>query len=141
METLLGISFFIIIVSIALAILLAYSKYKLFEKAGEEGWKAIIPFYSFFITTRIAFNGTMDWLFLAILAPMAVPFMSGSIASSVSFIASIAVIYVSFSFARRFAGVGLSILSILFPIVGLPIIAFNSRYVYEPYQWFSKNSL
>lgn len=134
METLLGISFAIIIAVIALAILVTYSNYKLFEKAGEEGWKAIIPVYNFYITTKIAFNGTMDWLFLAILVPMAVPFMNGTIASLVSFLGSIAVIYVSFSFARRFAGVGLSILAVLFPIIGLPIIAFNSRYVYEPYQ-------
>ena len=48
----------VIYMVIALANLVIYvlsiiADYRLFEKAGEEGWKAIIPFYNYFVLCRI----------------------------------------------------------------------------------------
>ena len=42
------------IYGLALLVLNCVAKWKLFEKAGEEGWKAIIPFYSTYIYCRLA---------------------------------------------------------------------------------------
>lgn len=41
--------------------------WKVFEKAGEAGWKSIIPFYSSYIMCRIA--GRNGWWFLALFVP------------------------------------------------------------------------
>lgn len=41
--------------------------WKIFEKAGEKGWKAIIPVYSFYILFKIAWKTSYFWLILAFL--------------------------------------------------------------------------
>ena len=41
--------------------------WKVFEKAGREGWKAIIPFYNLYVLTEI--SGQNGWLFLLIFIP------------------------------------------------------------------------
>lgn len=40
--------------------------YKLFEKAGYAGWKAIVPFYNLYICTKIAGKGTLWFVMLLI---------------------------------------------------------------------------
>jgi hypothetical protein len=42
---------FILLFSIATLILLTIARWKLFEKAGIEGWKAIIPYYNMYVLT------------------------------------------------------------------------------------------
>lgn len=44
----------LIFVSLAVGILDIISYWKLFEKAGEPGWKSLIPFYNLFVITKIA---------------------------------------------------------------------------------------
>jgi len=51
----------------ALAILMIISWWKIFEKAGEPGWQAIIPIYNAFIILKIA--GKPAWWFLLYLIP------------------------------------------------------------------------
>lgn len=59
---LVGMAFWIII-----AVLLFVSMWRIFEKAGIEGWKCLIPFYNFYVLTEIA--GLDGMLFLLILVP------------------------------------------------------------------------
>ena len=44
------------------------ANWKLFTKAGEPGWAAIIPFYSNYVLFKIAFGN--GWLFLLCLVPI-----------------------------------------------------------------------
>lgn len=44
----------IMVFSLALTVVILVAEYKLFEKAGEAGWKAIIPFYSTLVMSKIA---------------------------------------------------------------------------------------
>ena len=44
----------LIFVSMAVGILDIVAYWKLFEKAGEPGWKSLIPFYNLFVITKIA---------------------------------------------------------------------------------------
>ena len=44
----------IMVFSLALTVVVLVAQYKLFEKAGEAGWKAIIPFYSALVMSKIA---------------------------------------------------------------------------------------
>lgn len=48
-------------------VLLIVAVWKVFTKAGEAGWKSIIPFYSSYILFKIA--GRNGWWFLALFVP------------------------------------------------------------------------
>ena len=60
-------------------ILLIIAWWKLFTKAGEKGWKAIIPFYNFYVQCKLTWKPLFFWIILAlgivagILSNMATP--------------------------------------------------------------------
>ena len=53
---------------IAIIIVGIVAMWKVFEKPGYEGWKAIIPFYNMYIITEI--SGQNGWLFLINFIPV-----------------------------------------------------------------------
>lgn len=55
------------ILIIAFAILMIASMWKVFEKAGQPGWAAIIPIYNIYIMTKI--GGKPGWWVLLFLIP------------------------------------------------------------------------
>ena len=55
------------ILDLIIAILTVVAQWKIFEKAGEAGWKSIIPFYNAYILFKIAWGN--GWLFLLELIP------------------------------------------------------------------------
>jgi hypothetical protein len=52
-------------ICIAYYVLLMVACWKVFEKAGEKGWKAIIPIYNEYITYKIA--GIKNWFWWSLL--------------------------------------------------------------------------
>ena len=58
---------FWLFVWLAVAVLLIVAYWKIFVKAGEAGWKSLIPFYNTYLLFRIA--GRNGWWFLALLIP------------------------------------------------------------------------
>ena len=52
---------------IAVIVLMIVAMWKIYTKAGREGWKAIIPFYNMYTITEIA--GLNGWLFLLSFIP------------------------------------------------------------------------
>lgn len=54
-----------VIIALVWVVLGIVANWKIFTKAGEEGWKAIIPFYNSFITFKIGGNTTYFWIWLA----------------------------------------------------------------------------
>ncbi|WP_298266625.1 DUF5684 domain-containing protein [Geobacter sp.] len=50
------------------AVLLVASFWKVYEKAGEAGWKSLVPFYNLFILVKIA--GKPWWWFLLLFVPL-----------------------------------------------------------------------
>ena len=52
---------------LAIMIIMIVGMWKMFEKAGREGWKSIIPIYNMYVLTEIA--GLNGWLFLLCLIP------------------------------------------------------------------------
>jgi hypothetical protein len=99
--------------SIVLAVVLFVALWKVFEKAGQPGWAAIIPIYNVYILIKVA--GRPGWWLLLIFVPV------------VNFVISI---IISLDVARNFGktvgfGIGLIFLSIIF----YPILAFgDARY-------------
>lgn len=53
----------------AIAILAIVALWKIFEKAGEPGWAAIIPFYNVYVLFKITWGS--GWKFLLLLIPIA----------------------------------------------------------------------
>ncbi|MDD3251878.1 MAG: DUF5684 domain-containing protein [Lachnospiraceae bacterium] len=45
-------------------VLQVVANWKIFDKAGEAGWKSIIPFYSGYISYKIAWNPMFFWISL-----------------------------------------------------------------------------
>lgn len=61
-----------VIIVLAIAIIQIIAMWKLFSKAGEKGWKSIIPIYNMVILFKI--SGLSPWLILVYLA-IVVPFI------------------------------------------------------------------
>lgn len=55
--------------SLAIIVLMLVGMYKIFEKAGEPGYKALIPIYNIIILIKIV--GFSPWLVLLFLIPVA----------------------------------------------------------------------
>ncbi|MFK7921604.1 MAG: DUF5684 domain-containing protein [Bacteroidia bacterium] len=99
--------------------LIFYSWWVIFEKAGEEGWKAIIPFYNYW--TLFEISGKPGWWSLAFLG-MIIPIVN----FFVSFGLYILYILAMVDLAKKFkTGDGFVVGLILLPIVFFPILAFG----------------
>lgn len=92
---------------IAIIILMVAGFWKVFEKAGQPGWAAIIPIYNYYIMAKIA--GKPGWWVLLMLIPV---------------VGIIIFIIICIEIAKRFGkssgfGVGMALLSPIFwPILG-----------------------
>lgn len=56
------------IIGVVLLILLVVAEWKIFTKAGEKGWKSLIPIYNYYILCKIA-DGN-GWKFLLFIVPI-----------------------------------------------------------------------
>lgn len=103
-----GISAFWIIAYLVFVVALVVASWKIFVKAGEEGWKSIIPIWSSIVMLRIV--GYSPWYFLLFLVPL------------VNFVF---IVVVAYKLAKSFGyGVGMTILEFVFGI-GTLIIGFG----------------
>ena len=107
----LGLIYFILLV------LFFASLWKIFEKAGVEGWKALIPIYNMWVLAEII--GLPGWVGLLMIIP---------------YINFIVWLYFSYLLAKSFGKDVLFALGIfILPIVFLPILAFgDSTYMGPP---------
>ena len=95
---------------LAIAVLMIVSMWKLFGKAGQPGWAAIVPFYNMYVLFKISFGN--GWFFLFMLIPI------------VNFVFMI-LLYVKLAKAFGKGGgyaVGLIFLGVIF----MPMLAFGS---------------
>ena len=98
------------IIALVLCIVLYVALWKVYAKAGEPGWAAIVPFYSNYVLFKIAFGN--GWFFLLCLIP---------------YVGIIALYAAYFMLAKKFGkGVGFGIGMILLTVIFLPILAFGS---------------
>lgn len=54
------------LISLAISILLIVAMWKLFTKAGDKGWKAIIPFYNQYTLFKLVWKRSLFWVTLII---------------------------------------------------------------------------
>lgn len=126
------------LVASLLSLVIVASTWKLFTKSGVEGWKSLIPIYNQWVTIQIAFSNTKNWLIVAPVLSFFSGFTTGLdfpyVGYLLLFAASIANIYISYNFIRRFASKGMAVLSLFLPIIIYPIVAFSKKFQYEKYK-------
>ena len=128
-----------IIIAIIWGILLIIAMWKIFEKAGEAGWKSIIPIYNVYIMYKIV--GMKNWFWYILIVAFVCWFIAGLlweestaagiitiVASLFSGIVSIVAVY---KLPRKFGwGVFTSILYVLFTGICTLILGFGN-YKYQ----------
>jgi hypothetical protein len=106
----------LIIASLLVSIVCLASLWKIFEKAGYAGWRAIIPIYNVMILLRIV--GRPAW-WLALYIVGLIPLLGWAVALAVSII-------VDNDLSKSFGkDAGFTVLMIFLPFVALPMLAFG----------------
>jgi signal peptidase I len=111
----LGSYVFLLIIASPFLILCVAGTWKLFQKAGEKGWKALIPYYSSYIMLKI--SGRPGWWLIWLVVPVA------SWIVSVGIVIDFIKCYGKFSIRDRAAAV-------LLPFIYLPKWGFEAKTVY-----------
>jgi hypothetical protein len=109
-----SIGVFPLIISLAFAVLVIAGLWKIFSKAGQPGWGAIIPIYNIYLMLKVA--GRPGWWLVLFLIPI------------VNIIISL---IVAIDMAKSFGkGAGFGVVGLwLFTFVGYPMLGFgDARY-------------
>ncbi len=109
-----GVSAGTIAVSLCISIIGIIGLWKMFTKAGEPGWKCIIPYYNLYIMFKLFWGN--GWMFLLLLIP---------IVNIVIFI------MIDIKTAKAYGGgVGMCLLCIFLPTLAYIVLGFgNSEYI------------
>ena len=117
-------------------ILIIIAYWKIFNKAGEAGWKAIIPLLNVYTMYKIAWDGKMFWtvMGLDIISSALARSENGALAAIAAILAIGALvigIMLNFKLAKAFGkGTGFAIGLILLNPIFILILAFgSSRYI------------
>lgn len=117
---------------IALVILLIVANYMLFKKAGEAGWKALIPLYNTYTMIRIAHGDKKMWLMLGVVFTLIAPLISNTLIVLLLSLFSLVVnIYLSYTFIKRYSSTGMAVAGLFIPVIIYPIVAFSRSYQYS----------
>lgn len=134
-------------VSIVMLVLTVIFLWKIFEKTGEAGWKAIIPVYNIYIIFKKFWDKSKFWItlgliILALLATIVVSFNDsntiGGISTIIYVISSAIILLICitlmFNIATKFdKGILFTIGLLLVPTVFLGILALDSsKYIEQP---------
>ena len=111
-------------IALGIAIFLIIAECKMFKKAGEAWWKALIPVYSTWIEAKIA--GLAWWW-----CPIILGLSALTTFKNLSYVAGFALLVISFNFyyniSKKFGkSNGFAFLCTVLPIIGIPILAFGS---------------
>ena len=124
----LGASIIIILLVIVLLIPVLIAKWKLFKKAGKNGWEIFIPFYSTWVLIEIA--GLNWWYFLIAIAGSILSFLGieglGWLTTIASYLISF-LVYYNIAKKMKQNEILYGILGIFVPIVPLLILGFSKN--------------
>ena len=131
-----GFAIIYIVVAIIWVVLAIIALWKIFVRAWEKGWKAIIPIYNVYIMYKIV--GMKNWFWYSILVPVVLWIVAALLEKSSpdatpilsaiwSVFSGIVGIVASFKLPRKFGwGVGTSVLYVLFTAICLLILGFGN---------------
>ena len=125
----------ILAISFIFYVLLIIADWKIFTKAGEKGWKSIIPIYNVYLTFKIA--GIKSWFWITFCATLVQGIISGiagpeSTVTTITYIISIIIDLVAYilfcgKMSKAFGkGTGFAIGMFFFPNIFTLILGFGS---------------
>lgn len=119
------LAIFLALICLAVVILVIVANCKVFKKAGEKQWKALIPVYSTWVNTRVA---GLAWWWFAIITALTI--ITATVKDA-NWMFSWGLFLVSFNYcyglAKKFGkSNGFAVLLALLPVIGLPILGFGS---------------
>lgn len=98
------------LVGTAISILIIVSMWKIFKKAGKQGWESIVPIYNVIVMLEI--SGLPMWYLVLYIIPFANIY---------------AMFKTYIELAKKFGkGTGFGVLTVFVPIVGFPVLAFSN---------------
>ena len=121
----------ILIFLLLILVLEIIGRWKLFKKAGKNGWEAIVPFYSSYVYVEI--SGLNWWYFLLVIANSFTVIVEDLqiLAYPVSLIG---IFFCNYNISKKLHKDTLfAVLMTLFPFIMLPLIGFSKNY-----QWDNK---
>lgn len=126
----------ILMIVLVMCILYAIGRWKLYKKAGKNGWEAIIPFYNDWVYVEIA--GLNWWWYLIVIATTVVNILNqvadvfNGIASISSLISLFGLFVCNYNISKKLnKDVTLAILMTLFPFIMIPLIGFSDNYNWD----------
>ncbi|MBR3162200.1 MAG: zinc ribbon domain-containing protein [Bacilli bacterium] len=131
----LGILVFLLIIFFTILIFYIVGKWKLYEKAGREGWKSIIPFYNDWIYVEMA--GLNSWYFLLLIAnTISITFnLDDNITignGTFGLITLVGMFFCNYNISKKLHRDTLfAVLMTLFPFILIPIIGFSDKYIWD----------
>jgi len=134
---LMGVSLIFLFVMVVVLVLYILAYWMIFRKAGEAGWKALIPIYGTYTEYKLFWNDRMFvlWIIMALIA-VAFRFMSGPgamVSQLAYFGVSVMHILISVKMSYSFGhGVGYALGLIFLPPIFLLILAFDDSVYIGP---------
>ena len=123
---------FAVLVSVALYVLQIIGWWKIYTKAGEAGWKSLIPFYNFYILYKICWETKYFWYTLAAaLLSGILSGIGGTVCTLLSGLLSIAILVLTimqnYKLAKAFGhGGGYTVGLIFIPWLFVLLLGFGS---------------
>ncbi len=125
---------------LALYVITVIAYWQIFKKAGEKGWKSLIPLYNSYIMYKIAWKTSMFWIVIALGVIYSILFgisySSGSaIVSVLAYVVDIAVVVIGIMALHKLSkafghGAGFTVGLVLLSPIFILILAFgSSQYV------------
>lgn len=141
LQGLLGGMFFLIwALPLILFVIMVVSLWKIFNKAGEEGWKAIIPFYNTYTLFKISWKEKYFWwiIGLAVISGIClfIPFLGWLVDIAAGIALFVISVMSNYYLARSFGHeIGFTIgLIFLYPIFSLVLAFSSAKYVGNGYE-------
>lgn len=133
---LIGASIGVLIVVLAICVFWIAARWCLLNKAGEEGWKVLIPFYGEYTEYKVAGATDVYWGWLAANVLSGVFIAVGAV--FLGALCSLAVFVCNILFCLRYSKAfgqdgGFAVGLILLPIIFFPVMAFSSSIQYVGY--------
>lgn len=122
----------VMIIAIVICALYVISMWIMFKKAGDKGWKAIIPFYNIYTMYKLTWKKSMFWVMLALDIVAGIFIAIGQawavwVALVVAIAYGVICIIADYKIAKSFGhGIGFTFGLIFLGEIFYPIIAFGS---------------